>query len=355
MEGGRVARNGRWLVAAGGILLAVYGLTLVMPVLSRVFSFLLTLATPFVLAFIIAYLLHPLVRRFTRRRVPRPVAVILAYTLFLAVATVAVLRVAPEVVVQMRELARQLPQWATAYQQWLDWFHLQVYQLPDGIRQGISASIAHMETRTQRWMMSWLNGLDDRFKQAMILFVAPFIAYYILRDYGRLKKTVLEVVPRHHRRRVLRVLRDIDRTLGSYIRGQLLVCLVVGVLAYIGYRLIDLPYPLFLAVMVGITNIIPYFGPILGMIPALLVAVTVSGKMALMVVAVNFVIQFIEGNIASPLIVGRTLHLHPLWIIFALLAGGELGGIVGMIFAVPVFAVLKVLVQHAVMYAAVRR
>jgi len=355
VDGGKDVRKGRWLLAAGAILLAVYLITLVMPVLSRVFSFLVTLATPFVLAFIIAYLLHPLVRRFTRRRVPRPVAVLLTYTLFLAGATVAALRITPEVLAQMRELTRQLPQWAAAYQQWLDWFHLQVYQLPDGFRQGIAATIGEMETRASQWITSWLDGLDDRFKQAMVLFVAPFIAYYILRDYGRLKKTMLEFVPRRHRRRVLRLLRDIDRTLGSYIRGQLLVCLVVGVLAYVGYRLIDLPYPLFLAVMVGITNIIPYFGPILGMIPALLVAVTVSAKLVLLVVLVNFAIQFVEGNVVSPLIVGRTLHLHPLWIIFALLAGGELGGIVGMIFAVPVFAVLKVLVQHAVMYAVVRR
>ena len=118
-------------------------------------------------------------------------------------------------------------------------------------------------------------------------------------------------------------------------RGQLLVCLVVGILAYVGYMLIGLPYALLLASIVGLMNVIPYLGPFIGAAPAVLVGLSESWKLALFVVAVNVVVQILESNVVSPQIVGRTLKLHPLVIILALLIGGQLGGILGLILAVP--------------------
>ena len=107
-------------------------------------------------------------------------------------------------------------------------------------------------------------------------------------------------------------------------------------------------YPLVLGAIIGITNVIPYFGPIIGAIPAMIIAATMSVKMVMTVAIIVLVLQFFEGNILSPLIVGKSLHMHPLFIMLALLAGGELGGMVGMIFSIPILAVLKVFVyMHA--------
>lgn len=143
-----------------------------------------------------------------------------------------------------------------------------------------------------------------------------------------------------------RFLLDVDDSLGDYIRGQLLVCLILGAVAGITFWIFGLPYPLILGLISGITNVIPYFGPFIGAVPALLIAMTISVKAVLVVVITVFVLQFLEGNVLSPFIVGRSLKMHPVVIMLALLAGGELAGIVGMILAVPAAAVLKVMMIH---------
>lgn len=183
-----------------------------------------------------------------------------------------------------------------------------------------------------------------------LVFIIPFLAFYMLKDFQMIEKTALTIVPKKHRDRTVRLFVDIDQALGNYIRGQVLVCLIVGILAYLGYWLIDMPYPLLLAFIVALFNIIPYLGPFFGAFPALVMASTVSVQMVLLVVTVNFVVQILEGNVISPQVVGRKLHLHPLLIIFALLVGGKIAGIVGLILAVPVFAVVKVIIHHVYVY-----
>lgn len=161
-----------------------------------------------------------------------------------------------------------------------------------------------------------------------------------------MKKTVWYLTPKSWRKRGSAFLRDVDDSLGDYIRGQLLVCLILGVIAGISFWVFGLPYPLILGLISGVTNVIPYFGPFIGAVPALLIAMTISVKAVLVVVITVFILQFMEGNILSPFIVGRSLKMHPVVIMLALLAGGELAGIVGMILAVPATAVLKVMVIH---------
>ena len=140
------------------------------------------------------------------------------------------------------------------------------------------------------------------------------------------------------------MLKEIDEALGNYVRGQFLVCLIVG-----------MPYALLMASIVAVFNIVPYLGPFLGAAPAVVMASTISWKMVLMVIIVNWLCQLLESNIVSPQVVGKKLHLHPMLIIFALLVGGEIAGIVGLILAVPLFAVLKVIIQHFFAYYVKRK
>ena len=106
------------------------------------------------------------------------------------------------------------------------------------------------------------------------------------------------------------------------------------------------PYALLLGVIIGVTNIIPYIGPIIGAVPAAIIAATISIKLVITIVIIIFVLQFLEGNVLSPLIVGKSLHIHPLFIMLALLLGGEFGGVLGLILAVPILAVVKISILH---------
>lgn len=180
--------------------------------------------------------------------------------------------------------------------------------------------------------------------------MVPFVTFYILKDFKLIEKTVITFVPKKRRKEMIRLVKDIDEALGNYIRGQLLVASIVGIMAYIGYMIIGLPYSLFLAFIVAITDIIPYLGPFLGAAPAIIVGLSISWKMGLTVLAVNLMVQALESNVFAPQIVGKSLHIHPLFIILSLLVGGEIGGIAGLILAVPIFAILKVIFQHIGLY-----
>jgi predicted PurR-regulated permease PerM len=182
---------------------------------------------------------------------------------------------------------------------------------------------------------------------AFALMIIPFIAFYMLKDFTTIKRAVWYITPKQWRRKGKRFLKDIDESLGSYIRGQLLVCLIIGSLSTVFFWLFHLKYPLLLGMIIGVTNVIPYFGPIIGAVPAVFIAATSSVKLVIITIAIVFVLQFLEGNILSPYIVGKSLHMHPLMIMVALTSGGEIGGIIGMIVAVPVLVVLKVSILHA--------
>src|SRR5699024_7157785 len=142
------------------------------------------------------------------------------------------------------------------------------------------------------------------------------------------------------------MVRAIDDSLGRDVRGLLIVSSFVSLATWMVFHLLYINYVLLLAILMGLTNIIPYFGPIIWAILAILITATVSRKFVIFVIIAVFAIQFIESNLISTYVVGRSVRIHPIAIIFALLLGGEVGGAIGMILAVPVLTVCKVIVVH---------
>lgn len=326
-------------------LFIVYMLLQISPLLTSVFKFLKTVLLPFVIALVISYILNPIVTMLHKRKMPRTVAVLLIYTVFAVIISVVVLNLVPMFVKQTKELKEHYPRMSIQAQQWTEDLKDNRF-LPASIRDGMKRSLQKAEQLISTAISNALNGIGETINMIFIAFIIPFLTFYMMKDFQLIEKAALAFVPPKHRGRTVELLEQVDRTLGNYIRGQLLVCLITGTLAYLGYWLIGLPYPLLLASLVALFNIIPFIGPFLGAIPALLMATTVSVKMVLFVIGVNVVVQVLENNVVSPTVVGRTLQLHPLFVIFALIVGGELAGIVGLIVAVPVFAVMKVIVQH---------
>lgn len=250
---------------------------------------------------------------------------------------------------QVQELNRHIPELSMKAQNLVTDINNTSF-LPESFRDGVDKALIGLEKKVSEALFDFVNNIGKVLSFVFIAFIIPFLAFYILKDFDVFERTVITYVPKSHRKNTVRLMKDIDHALGSYIRGQFLVCLIVGVLAYCGYLLIGMPYALLLAGIVAITNVIPYMGPFFGAAPALLMASTVSLKMMILVAVVNTACQILEGNVISPQVVGRTLHMHPLLIIFALLVGGEIAGIVGMILAVPIFAACKVIVQHMFAY-----
>ncbi|MGU3472966.1 AI-2E family transporter [Paenibacillus sp. D51F] len=335
-------------------LLALFLLLLIKPMLMDAYRFVRAVLTPFLIAMVISYVLHPVVSLLSARRVPRTIAVLLIYAVFCTALAVILMNLIPMVAGQVQELGEHAPELTMRAKGMVEDFNNTSF-LPDSLRNGIERALVTMEKKLTETIADFLNNIGAMLNVVFLAFIIPFLIFYMLKDFDVMERTVVTYMPKAHRKHLVRMFKDIDEALGSYIRGQFLVCVIVGLLAYAGYLIIGMPYALLLASIVAVTNIIPYLGPFIGAAPALLMASTVSVKMMLLVVVVNTLCQILEGNVISPQVVGRTLHMHPLSIIFALLVGGELAGIVGMILVVPVFAALKVILQHLFAYYIRRR
>ena len=333
------------------LLVIIYLFCQILPFLQVILQFLKAVFGPFVIAMIISYLLNPVVNLLSKRTIPRSIAVLLIYTLFLLSIVVIVINTLPLLEKQLREMAEHVPRWNEQIQ-----YMIQEYNehgrdwLPSSIQHAIEKSLDRVEQGLENAVTRLFDGIGNTINQLFLAFIVPFLAFYMLKDIDIFEKSLKNMIPKGKRREFFQLFHEIDQALGNYIRGQLLVCAAVGVLVYIGYSLIGLPYALILALIVGVFNIIPYLGPVFGLIPAVFVAFTISPKLVLAVILINLIVQMVEGNVLSPQIVGRTLHMHPLLIILALLVGGEIGGVMGLILAVPMFAVGKVILDHIIRY-----
>ncbi|WP_373231740.1 AI-2E family transporter [Cohnella sp.] len=348
---GRFAQSRLFTVLVYAILclLILFLLVLVRPMLLSVYEFLKAVLAPFLVAMIISYMLNPIVNLLHGRKVPRTAAVLLIYAVFISVCVVILMNVIPMFMNQVEELSEHMPELTVRAQSMVDHFNNNNV-LPSSVRDGINKSLSGLEKQIEQRIADILNNLGALVNVLFIAMIVPFLAFYMMKDLDVFERAALQYVPRSHRKHTVRLLKDIDEALGSYIRGQLIVSLCIGVLAYIGYLIIGMPYPLLMAGFVSLFDIIPYLGPFFGALPALLMATTISWKMVLMVIIVNMICQNLESNVISPQVVGKSMKMHPLTIILVLLIGGHLAGVIGMILAVPFYAAMKVIIQHVSAY-----
>lgn len=307
----------------------------------------LIVLTPFIIASFITYLLHPVVEKLHETGLHRGVAIVIIYILFFGGVGFALYKAIPAIILQLKDLTEHAPEVAEQYRSWIERIQSKTNAWPNGFQEKIDSGILAFENKMDRILSKTLNSLVNIVNSLFIISIIPFIVFYMLKDYDVMKKAVWYLTPRKWRQQGILFLKDVDKSLGSYIRGQMLVCAIIGSIAALLFWITGIKYPLLLGLIVGLTNVIPYFGPIIAAVPAVMIAATMSVKMAVIAFIIVFSLQFLEGNILSPLIVGKSLHMHPIMIIFALLTGGEVGGIMGLILAVPVLAILKVALLHA--------
>lgn len=332
------------------ILGSIFLLTQLRELFAHIWQFLKVVLTPFLVAIIISYMLNPIVTKLVNRGVPRGASIIMIYVIFFSGITLFLINTLPLFIEQVREFAEYLPVLIQQVDRWLDHLNDGTRSLPPAVRIAVENNLDSLQNVVTQTTGNFLATLGKSVEQILIAFVVPFLVFYMLKDLKVMERTVVALLPTRYRSEWVQLLKSIDDALGNYVRGQLLVMLVVGVLVYLGYLMIGMPYSLMLALIVAITNIIPYVGPFIGAAPAIILAFTVSPAMALKVLVINLIVQQLEGNIISPQIVGKSLNLHPLLIILTLLLGGEMGGIMGLILAVPIVAVIKVILQHVILH-----
>ncbi|WP_170857657.1 MULTISPECIES: AI-2E family transporter [unclassified Bacillus (in: firmicutes)] len=302
--------------------------------------------TPFLIACFVAYLLHPLIEKLHEKGMPRTIAILFIYILFFGGLGYGVYKGTPAVIAQLQEMNEQFPQIVNMYEMWTDGVTEQTENFPEFVNEKVKQTFTGIEGKIQALLnkvMSTARGILD---SLLIIFLIPFIVFYILKDYAEFYRIFWNIVPVKWRKDGQQLAKEIDKSLGNYIRGQLFVCLILGGVSALAFWFIGMKYPLLLGIIVGVTDIIPYFGPILGAIPTLMIAATVSTNLVIKAGIALAILQFVESNILSPYIVGRSLRMHPVVIMLALLVGGEVGGIVGLLLSVPLLAILRTIIVH---------
>ena len=307
-----------------------------------------SILTPFLLAFLLAYLFSPAVKALTVRDIPRGVAIALVYALFALLLVGLIMFGIPEMFRELYKLADSLPRYANELEQFLAAIQAKYQQagLPPGIVKTIDANLGKGEEWLGVKLQSLIDGGVALLGALPLLILAPVLSIYMLYDWERMKSGLKTVVPNNRRPAAIHLGQEINTVFRKFWRGNLVVSVIVGVLTGIGMKLIGMEYALLIGIVSGLFEIIPYFGPVIAAVPALALALLKSPSMVLWVLGVIFIIQQLESNLIQPKIVGDSLGLHPLVLVFVLLAGGELFGVWGMLFAVPTAAVIRVILQY---------
>jgi predicted PurR-regulated permease PerM len=309
---------------------------------------------PFAAGAAIAYLLNPLIDRIERLGVHRLAAALLIIILVVTGFVLLVLLVAPILGAQLSSFIDNIPGYVTKLQSLPDdpsrpWLQK---LLGSGLK--TDKSISDLVTQGAGWLTGFLKSLWSGGRALVSLFslivITPVVAFYMIYDWHSMIDTVDRWIPVHQRATVRGLAREIDRAIAGFLRGQTTVALILGAFYAITLTASGLNFGLLIGLISGLITFVPYVGSMTGLVLGLGVAVAQFWPQytpILIVLAIFVVGQFIEGNVLAPRLVGKSVGLHPVWLIFALLAFGYLFGFVGLLVAVPLAATIGVLARFA--------
>lgn len=311
---------------------------------------------PFVVGIAIAYLLNPVVESMERRKFPRWLSSLMLLSVFFVTLLVGLLIAVPVLIREMVDFIQLLPTLFAKAQTWIA-DTLPMIDMPANMD-----DVKNMDTTALSEKMGGIlsvsKGILGNILQgglAVIGFISflvlvPIVSFYLMVDWPRLVSKINDLVPNQNKKRIHTIFTDIDKSLSGFIRGQLTVCFLLGGFYAIALSLIGLEYGFFIGVAAGVLSLIPYIGSLFGLVASVGMAFYQFGgwEYPAIALAIFIVGQLVEGNYLTPKLVGGSVGLHPLWVIFVLMAGGALLGLLGMMIAVPVAAVIGVLVRHAI-------
>lgn len=363
-EGDDQMKKTKWIKFLGGnsllytaLVLFLISLTiLILTQIDFIFTPLIVILSnvlmPFIIAILFYYLLKPAVSFLTKHNVKQTWAVTIVFLALIAILAVSIAVLFPIIGEQIQNLFEIMPVFINdifngiqdliqnlpandIIDQVISWLQGVIDTFFNNFGQILSSSLSNVS--------GFVSGVTNVF---FTLAVAPIILFFLLKDEEKIVNGLLFVTPPKWRQGLIRVGTEINLQVGAYIKGQFTIAVINGVMMYFGFTMIGLSYAGALGVLGGILSIIPYIGPTLTFIPALIIAAFDSFTTVLLLIVVWLVIQFVEGNLIEPNIMGKQLEVHPVTIIVMLLVMGDLFGLFGLVFGIPMYAILKVIVAH---------
>ncbi|GFR35754.1 AI-2E family transporter [Thermobrachium celere] len=294
--------------------------------------------SPLLISFIFAYILTPLKKHLEKRGFSSKLSAIISIIFILVVFIFIFFIIIPSIIKEVFVIASSID----IIEESLRPYFLFYDKLPAYIKGNLDVVLGKLKSTSTVYINRLFVNTILISKKMTLYLLTPIFTYYFLIDSAYFKKQIMNIIPFKLRDIVFDVAREIDEVIGNYIRGQLILSFIISLFTFIGLVLLKIRFPLFIAVINGLTNIIPYFGPVLGFAPAFLIALTQSINKAVAVSIFFFVLQEIESSIVAPKILGDSLGIHPVYVIIILLVGGKFFGGIGLLLAVPIAGIIKV-------------
>ncbi|MCK3894387.1 AI-2E family transporter [Streptococcus suis] len=316
-------------------------------------SFLEIVLLPMILTGLLYYLLNPMVDWMEKHKISRTVGISILFVLISLLIIWGLAVAIPSIQEQVTSFAQNLPaniqkiegQVTSLLQdQRFEQFRPTALELLNKVN---DQAVAYAQKFSSS-AVNWASNLISTASQIIVaVLIMPFILFYLLRDGQYLNKHITQYLPTKWREPIGTVLSDVNGQLSNYVRGQVTVAIIVALMFSVMFSIIGLSYPITLGVMAGFLNLIPYLGSFLAMIPAVILGLIAGPIMLIKVLVVFMIEQTIEGRFVTPLIIGSSLSIHPITILFVLLTAGQMYGVLGVLLGIPIYASIKVLVKAA--------
>ncbi|MYL54457.1 AI-2E family transporter [Pontibacillus yanchengensis] len=319
-------------------------------VFEPVFKYVSAIAFPVIAAGVLYYVTRPIVHMLEEYRIPRLLSIFVVFLLLIVVGFLVVNFIAPIAQQQFSRFYDNLPGMINEVENLITLWQSNQDIIPEQFMSEIKSAQEQLTGSIKDVTLGFTDFLINTLAQIVqflfLLILVPFFLFFMLKDGEKLQPFVSQFFKDKKSESITRLFQRVDHTLSSFIQGQLLVSFFVGILLFIGYVIIDLNYSLTLALFGLITNVIPFAGPYLAVIPAILVALFQDPQKVLWVILIMIIAQQIEGNFISPNVMGKALSIHPLTIITLILAAGSIAGFLGLLFVIPFYAVIKAIIGH---------
>lgn len=341
------------------IVLIIWGCTQIDFIFRPIGTFFSTLFAPVLIAGFFFYALNPLVNllvkiHYKRIHINRGWAAFITLLLLLGLVGIALYTFIPKIAYQIEQLALNMPTYLQDMQHYFN--HLTDNDNASEIAHSIDLETyfnniqASLTVMLRKVMLSMTKSLGTMVGMVtsvtVTVITVPFILFYMLKDGPKLLPAIQKYLPEKTAVRAGELLGRMSQTIARYISGQVIECLFVGTFSAIGYSLVGIKYALLVGVVAGLTNIIPYVGVYIGLVPALMLAMPLGVSGMVWVIVVCVIVNQVDGNLIYPNVIGKTLDIHPLTIIILLLVAGNIAGLLGVVLAVPFYAVVKTIVQY---------
>lgn len=339
----------RWFQIGIGILLSLLIMKYFLEVkhiFKPIIIIISTIFIPLLLGGVLYYITEPIQSFLEKKGMPRWGSIVSIVALLLMVITILGFMIGNPIATQVNHLVKKAPTIAAELQKAVDYTIKNKDNLPpqaDNLINYVTNSIQDIAIKTSTWTVSFISGTIS---VTLTLFLVPFFFIFMLKDHEKFAPSIYNVFKGKKRQWIKNTLSDMDDALRNYVQGQVLISLILATMIFIGYLTIGLEYALLLAILAFFMNMIPFIGPWLSLIPAIVVGFLQDPVMVIWILLITLVAQQLESNLITPNIMGKSLDIHPLTVITIVLAAGNIAGFIGIIIAIPTYAVLKVFVVN---------